>query len=677
MRQPSLGVVHHHRLTALALLGTALVTFTAPASARVTQVVIKTVESPAFGGKTFGAVGAYERISGQIVGEVDPKDRRNAVIVDIDLAPKNANGTVSYSTDFQVLRPIDRSKQNHRLLFEITNRGRTNALEMFNDSPTVNDVTTAGDPGNGFLMRQGYVLIETGWDVPPPAGKLFTITVPVAKNSDGSTITGPATEEFVIDKGQTPATEKLNYPAASGDQAQASLTVRKNYADAPIPVPASDWDFVDGKLNAVKLASGNFGGPGSFGPTALYELTYVARDPAVVGLGFAALRDIATYVRATKADSAEAPSLGGDIQFIYTFCSSQPCRTMHDFVQLGFNEAEGAPGTKAFDGVLNWKGGGSGIFMNYRFGQPVRTHRQHIARWTPEYQFPFANQELTDSVTGKSDSRQRRCEASKTCPKTFETNSANEYWAKASSMLLTDSDGHDLPPVENVRNYLLASHPHGPGNGRGICAQPRNPLKPNAALRALLTDLDAWVTEGEAPPADRVPRVADGTLAPPLPQAGMGFPAIPGVVYNGVHHTGDLFDFGKDFDKGMLSILPPRLLGTPYPVLVPKTDADGNDVGGVRMPEVAVPVATYTGWALRADGLDGCDAAGQKLAFAKTKTERMASGDPRLSLEERYADHVTYVGLVRRAAEELKAQRFMLEEDVAATVAAAEAAAVP
>jgi hypothetical protein len=403
----------------------------------------------------------------------------------------------------------------------------------------------------------------------------------------------------------------------------------------------------------------------------------VARDPTVVGLGFAALRDIATYVRNTKADSAEAPSLGGDIQFIYTFCSSQPCRTMHDFVQLGFNEAEGAGGAKTFDGVLNWKGGGSGIFMNYRFGQPVRTHRQHIARWTPEYQFPFANQELTDSVTGKSDSRQRRCEASRTCPKIFEANSSNEYWAKASSMLLTDSEGRDLPPAENVRNYLLASFPHGPGNGRGICVQPRNPLKPNATLRALLTDLDAWVTEGEAPPADRVPHVADGTLAPPLPQAGMGFPQIPGVTYNGVHHTGDLFDFGKDFDKGLLSILPPRLLGTPYPVFVPKADADGNDIAGVRMPDVAVPVATYTGWALRADGLDGCDAAGQKLAFAKTKAERLAAGDPRPSLEERYADHATYVSLVRRAAEELKAQRFMLDEDVAATVAAAEAAAVP
>ncbi|HEY3642581.1 MAG TPA: alpha/beta hydrolase domain-containing protein [Xanthobacteraceae bacterium] len=665
----------------LALIGIALVGCAPAANARVTQIVIKTVESPAFGGRAFGTVGPYERISGQIIGEVDPSDRRNAIIVDIGLAPKNPNGTVSYSTDFQILRPIDRAKGNRRLLYEITNRGRTNALEMLNDSQTGNDVDTAGDAGNGFLMRQGYVLLESGWDVPPPAGKLFSVTVPVAKNPDGSPITGPATEEFVIDKGETPARQRLNYPAASPDKSKASLTVRKNYADTPIPVPAADWDYADAKLNSVKLTSGNFGGPGSFGPTALYEFTYIARDPTVVGLGFAAIRDLATFLRNAKTDDQGTPNpLAGDVQFIYTFCSSQPCRTMHDFVQLGFNEAGSAAGTpsaKTFDGILNWKAGGSGMFMNYRFGQPVRTHRQHIARWTPEYQFPFADQKLTDTVTSKTDYRLRRCEESKTCPRIFEANSSNEYWAKASSMLQTDAQGHDLPGLDTVRYYLLASFPHGGGNGRGICAQPRNPLRPNAALRALLTDLDAWVTEGEAPPKDRMPRVADGTLAPPLPQSGMGFPQIPGVIYNGVHHTGDLFDFGPDFDKGLLSVLPPKLLGTPYPVFVPKTDADGNDIAGIRTPDVTVPGATYTGWALRADGLDGCDAAGQKIAFAKTKAERLAAGDPRLSLEERYADHAAYVDLVTRAARELKAQRLLLDEDVAATIAAAQAASVP
>ena len=661
---------------------TGVVLCSAPsAQARVTQVVIKATESPTFGGKSFGAVGQYERISGQIVGEVDPNDPVNAVMVDIGLAPKNSNGTVTYSTDFQILRPIDRTKGNKRLIYEITNRGRTNVLETLNDSKTGNDTTTSGDAGNGFLMRQGYIVLESGWDFSAPRnGKAFTATVPVAKNPDGSSITGPNTEEFVIDKVATPAAQRLTYPAASADKSKASLTVRRNYADAPIPVPASDWDYVDAKLNAVKLTSGNFGAPGSFGPTALYEFTYTAKDPVVASLGLAAIRDIATYLRNAETDDKGTPNpLAGDVTSIYSFCSSQPCRTMHDFVQLGFNQPERVAGavSPAFDGILNWKAGGSGLFINYRFSQPVRTHRQHIARWTPEYQFPFADQKLTDTVTGKTDFRLRRCEASATCPKIFEANSSNEYWAKASSMAQTDSLGHDLGGVANVRYYLLSSLPHGAGNGPGICAQPRNTLRPNAALRALLVDLDAWVTAGTAPPADRLPRVADGTLAPPLPQEASGFPRIPGVVYNGVHHTGDLWDFGPDVDKGFISVLPPRLVGTPYPVFVPKADADGNDIAGVRLPEVAVPVATYTGWALRADGLDGCDAAGQKIAFAKTKAERLAAGDPRPSLEERYADHAAYVSAVTRAAQALKADRFLLDEDVAAATAAAQAANVP
>jgi hypothetical protein len=664
----------------LALTGVVLVA-APPAQARVTQVVITATESPTFGGKSFGAVGQYERISGQIVGEVDPSDPLNAIIIDIGLAPKNPNGTVTYSTDFQILRPIDRTKGNKRLLYEITNRGRTNALETLNDSKTGNDTTTSGDAGNGFLMRNGYVLLETGWDFSAPRnGKLFTATVPVAKNPDGSAITGPNTEEFVIDKGTTAAARRLTYPAVSADKSKASLTVRRNYADAPIPVPAAGWDYVDAKLNAVKLTSGDFGGPGSFGSTALYEFTYVAKDPVVASLGLAALRDIATYLRNAETDDKGTPNpLAGDVSYIYSFCSSQPCRTMHDYVQLGFNQPERAAGAvpPAFDGILNWKAGGSGLFINYRFSQPVRTHRQHIARWTPEYQFPFADQMVTDTVTGKTDSRLRRCEATATCPKTFEANSSNEYWAKAASMMQTDSLGHDLGGVANVRYYLLSSLPHGAGNGPGICAQPRNPLRPNAALRALLVDLDAWVADGTAPPADRMPRVADGTLAPPLPQDASGFPRIPGVVYNGVHHTGDLWDFGPDFDKGFVSVLPPRLVGMPYPVFVPKADADGNDIGGVRLPEVAAPVATYTGWALRAEGLDGCDAAGQKIAFAKTRAERLAAGDPRPSLEERYPDHGAYVSAVTRAAQALKAERFLLDEDVAAVTAAAQAASVP
>jgi hypothetical protein len=236
---PKTAIVCGLSLTGAALCG-------APsAQARVTQVVITATEAPTFGGKSFGAAGQYERVSGQIVGEVDPKDPLNAIVVDIDLAPKNPNGTVTYSTDFQILRPIDRAKGNKRLIYEITNRGRTNVLETLNDSKTGNDTATSGDAGNGFLMRQGYIVLESGWDFSAPRnGKLFTATVPIAKNPDGSSITGPNTEEFVIDKGATPASQRLTYPAASAEKSKASLTVRRNYADAPIPVPATDWDYV-------------------------------------------------------------------------------------------------------------------------------------------------------------------------------------------------------------------------------------------------------------------------------------------------------------------------------------------------------------------------------------------------------------------------------------------------
>jgi hypothetical protein len=679
----------------LSLIGIASLGFLPVANARVTQIIIANTEAPTFeNNPSFGSVGQYERIEGTIIDEVDPKDPLNAIIVDIDRAPKNANGTVGYTASFQILRPMDLSKGNHRVIFELPNRGRTNVLGLFNDSGTLNTTTSSGDPGNAFLMNQGYTIVEGAWDTSAQGAGLFTVQFPIATNKDGSTITGPATEEFVIDVGSTPASQPLTYPAATADKSKASLTVRENYGDAPQTVPASGWDYIDTTaLNAVKLTSGNFGGPGSFGPTALYEFTYVAKQPVVVGLGYAALRDLATFLRNAKTDDNGVTNpLRGDVQAIFTVCSSQPCRTTRDFVLLGFNEAEHSPRKasrernfehqKVFDGMLNWKGGGSGIFMNYRLAQPGRTHRQHIARWTPEIQFPFADVDMFDRVTGKFGSRLDRCRRTSTCPKIFEANSANEYWAKASSGLTTDGQGHDLDldKAGNVRYYLFSSFPHGAGTAQGICQQPQNPLAPNQLLRALLLDLDDWVSTGREPPRNRIPRLADKTLAPALPQSGMGFPNIPGVIYNGIHHTGDLLQFGPQFDDGILTVLPPNV-DIPYKVYVPKTDDDGNDIAGIRTLDVAVPVATYTGWALRAEThpeqADGCDASGQRLPFAATKTARLAVGDSRFSLQERYKDHATYVNLVTAAAQRLEHERLLLEQDVQAYIAAAEAAAVP
>lgn len=684
-----------------ALLGLSVLALTPAAEARVTQINITKVETPTFAGANFGAAGQYERIEGTITGAVDPRNPRNAVITDIALAaPKNSDGTVSYSADFQILRPIDLTKGNHRLVFELPNRGTPVALLTLNDALPLNSTATAGGAGNGFLMNQGFTLVEGAWDITVKQGGTgFGVTFPIAVNPDGSTITGPASEEFVLDIGTTKATEPLTYPAASADKTKATLTVRENFGDTPQVVPADGWDFTDATLSAIKLTSGAFGGPGSFGPTALYEFTYTAKNPVVAGLGFAAVRDLATFLRdATADDNQVANPLAGDVQQIYTFCLSQPCRTLNDFVLHGFNQLEAARlpgGQKVFDGMLNWLGAGDGIFMNYRFAKPFLTHRQHIARMTPEFQFPFANEALFDPVTRKIDGRKVACELSLTCPKIMEVNSENEYWAKGGSLLTTDTLGHDLPLEADfdTRYYLLASLEHSAGAGSilpltpqpaGICRQTQNPMVGNFALRALLVDLDQWVSHGQTPPANRVPRRFDGTLVPSLPEAAEGFPKIPGVTYNGILHTGDLFDFGPEFDQGILTILPPISRGTPYPVFVPRTDADGNDIAGIRYPDVSVPVATYTGWGLRASAaadpvpiVDGCDALGQMIPFAKTKAARLAAGDPRLSLEERYADHATYVNLITQAATSLERQNLMLASDVQQYIAAAQAAAVP
>ena len=701
---------------ALAITSAVALGIVSPASARVTQLTITAVESPTFAGQSFAA-GQYERIEGTISGEVDPNNPQNAVIVDIEHAPRNANGTVSYSADFQIIRPIDLSKGNHRILFDLPNRGGPLGLSTFNDSRPSNNTTTSGSPGNGFLMNQGYTLVEGAWDTTVLQGTSatgFGVTFPIAKNRDGSSITGPTTEELVVDFNNQPATLPLTYPAASADQSKAELTVRANYGDTPMRLPSSAWAYTDGTLKAIKLTSGNFGAPPSFGPTALYEFTYIAKDPIVSGLGFAAVRDLADFLRNAKTDdNGVANPMAGDVQHIYSYCLSQPCRTMHDFVLWGFNETEqqrgrdhdgrghdgddrhdgdrgrdGGYGRKAFDGVLNWIGGGDGIYMNYRFAQPFRTHRQHIARWTPEFQFPWANLRTHDRVTGRTAGRLDRCLDSDTCPKIIELNSENEFYSKGGSLLTTDTAGRDLDlnQTPNVRYYLLSSAPHGAGTAAGICQQPQNPIVGNQALRALLVDLDQWVSSGREPPANRVPRRSDGTLVPSLPQAAEGFPKIPGVNYNGIMHTGDLWDFGRNFDDGIVTISPPILVGTPYPVFVPKTDVDGNDIAGIRLPDISVPIATYTGWALRASPatetggikiVDGCDASGQRIPFQHTKAERMAIGDPRLSLEERYPDHQTYVNMVTQAAQNLEQQRLLVDLDVQAYIAAAQAAAVP
>ena len=644
--------------------------FQAPmAEARITRIQVTSIQSPTFEGLSFGSVGPYEKIRGRAFGEVDSGNPQNTIIMDIGLAPRNQSGMIMYSMDFYILKPVQLAKGNHKLFYEVNNRGNK-VFGGFNNSGGGNDPTTAEDAGGGFLMNRGYSIAWSGWDISATQGdNRLTITVPIATNPDGSSIVGPSFEEFVIDNSTT-ITRPLSYRPATLDKSQASLNVREHFSDPRTPIPESGWEYVD-EVTIRLLPDGT-----AFQQGSIYEFTYVAKDPLVAALGLAATRDFVAFLRHAETDDlGTANPLAGDVQVAYGFGLSQSGRCLRDFLGLGFNEDEN--GQRVFDGINNYVSGAAGVNINFRFGQPARTERNRRDRFYPESFFPFANQVIFDPISAKTDGRLGRCLATDTCPKVFEINSANEYWVKAGSLLHMDTSGNDLPDPPNVRFYLLSTLQH--GGDPTPCQQPQNPVSANPALRALFVSLDEWVTLGTRPPRSQVPKRSNGTAVPPLPQEALGFPNIPGVTYNGLFTTRYLLDFGPLFDQGILTNYPPPLEGPVYPAFVSRTDRDGNEVAGIRLPEIEVPLATYTGWGLRRAGFgenDGCEGMGQKIPFKNTRAERLAAGDPRRSIEERYHTHRRYVREVEQAARRLERQRLLLEEDVERYIKDAEASDV-
>ena len=641
------------------------------AQARITEVKI-TTRTTAFGGYSWPGVGQYEVISGKAFGEVNPLDAKNAVIVDVALAPRNARGNVEYSFDFYMLKPLDLKKGAHKVMYEPPNRGGKtwNSLGRVTSGPGgTNDPASIVDPAvlkDSFLMPRGYTMVWSGWDKSAaPGGGNITITLPTAVNPGGSAITGPA-YEYIVTGGST---YTLSYAAATTNKSLAKLTHRVHLDDVPVEIPAAGWNY-NAAGTTISLVGGNFVN------NDIYEFSYTAKNPTVNGLGFAAVRDWNSWLRsATVDDFGTANPLAGDIQRIYTEISSQPGRFLNDFRHLGFNQAE--DGKKVFDGLMQWISAGSGINLNYRFSQPNRTERNRQDHLHVENVFPFANVTTQDPFTGKVDSRYAKCEATGTCPVAVEIYSANEYWVKSASLLHTTPDGQaDLPDSPYARNYLISSHQHGTGSAtsKGNCQQFQNPLNSAPIQRALFLALDDWVN-GIAPPASRVPRLADGMLANPLPQSAVGFPNIPGVTYTGLKTTRYLFDYGPNFyTTGIATINPPLvsppyqdnpLNGPIYPSYVPKTDSDGNEIAGVRLPDVTVPLATYTGWALRSGAWanDGCESSGQYIPFPRTAADRQATGDPRPSIEERYPSFGEYYAKVKNAIDGLVKDRLMLCED--------------
>jgi alpha/beta hydrolase family protein len=667
----------------LLLLGAAIpLLVPAVSEARLTEfrVDASRSQSPTFGGHSFAGVGQYEKIVGTFFGELNPNDPHNSVIVDIKLAPRNANGNVVYSADFYILKPISLHTGAHKVMYEPPNRGSKTwaTLGRFPGGNDPGSVTDGPTLDNAFLLPRGYTIVFSGWDKAAGtnnANFVTTISLPVAHNTDGSTITGPAFE-YIVSPG---ATFTLNYPAATTDQSQAKLTHRVHLDDNPVTVDSTGWAYTDSTGSAIKLTTG------SFVANDIYEFSYTAKDPTVNGVGFAAIRDLNTWLRhGHRDDKGNANPLDNDVRRIYTEVVSQPGRLLNDFRHLGFNQSEN--GKQVFDGMLQWIAAGDGISMNYRFSQPGRTERNRQDHLFNEAIFPFANVETFDSISRQVDSRLARCERTRTCPVSMEIYSANEYWVKAASLLHTTPDGrHDLPDSPFARDYFISSHMHGsaafpaPGTGtvpgKGNCQQPQNPLNSAPIQRALWIAMDEWVTNGAEPPRTRVPRLRDHTLAPPLPQSGMGFPNIPGVTYTGLKTTRYRFNLGPHFyDQGIATINPPLITppyednpanGPIYPSFIPRTDGDGNDIAGVRMADIAVPMATYTGWALRSgpQANDGCESSGQFIPFAKTKAARVASGDPRLSAEERYSSLNDYAGRIANALQRLVDKRLLLCED--------------
>jgi len=620
------------------------------AAARLTEIHVTAVE-PFADGMAFGAAGAYERVKGTFKGELDPSDPRNKVIVNLDKAQKNAAGRIEYEADFYILRPVDAAHGSRKILYDVTNRGRQYAHWMFGDARTVrNDPSAAEDAGNGLILRRGYVIVWSGWDPDAPRANAGLAMKPVIAMNGTVPIARVIRDELMSGgRGPLRKTFRLTYEAATLEQSQARLTVRRAETNPRREIPAEGWAYVNAREIRL-LPEGTAPEPGS-----LYEFHYPAKNPRVLGIGLAATRDLVSFLRYEAADSkGNANPAGAGVRHALAFGRSQSGRYLRDHVALGFNQDES--GRKVFDGVMAHTAGVGGVFLNYEFGQPARTNTQHEDHVFPENAFPFSSARQTDPVTGMTAGLLRNDGFD---PLWMETNTSTEYWQKGASLLVTDPLGiRDLAHPANARGYLVGGTQHGGQawmtSTAGPCVNPRNPHNPSPALRALLVALDEWVSEGKAPPASRTPRISDGTMVTPEKLA---FPAIPGVA---VAHRVNEFGVLKDWVK------PEMDLSQPYRPLVPQVDVDGNETSGILLPDVAAPLGTYTGWNLyKAPYVEGelCDRFGTYVPFAASRAEREAKNDPRLSLEERYGDHAGYARRVEEAVKNLVANRLLLAED--------------
>ncbi len=615
------------------------------AQSEVTRVEIRSTID-ALGGRSFGSVGAYELLKGTIFFAVDPANPSNRVIADLGKAPTNAQGRVEFSSDLFIIRPKDRSKGNGVLFFDVVNRGNKSLLSVFSRGTRATDFTTESEFGDAWLLTQGYTLVFVGWQFDIAAGKtLVGFTAPTATER-GAPIKGWVRMPFIPDAPAASFTYGRGYNTATYlpvnvQDRSYRLTVREGNFAPPRLIARDDWQFARVANGTTVVDPTSIALKGGFQPGFTYELAYETQNPPVAGLGMAAIRDAASAFRY----GSNQPAAGTRA---YLYGASQTGRLIREMIHEGFTLDES--GRKLFDAAFIQTGAvGFGSF-NERFAQP-----NELGPFT-QTKFPFLYKTTVDPVTGREDGLGARIPAGME-PKLFLVDSSSEYWdrGRVAAMRHTAMDGSaDLDDTPNVRQYQLAGTKHGAGsfpaaaNG-GQFGENTNDYR--WAQRGLMAALDAWARQGVTPPPSTHPNLKDGTL---VAHRDFRFPAVPGV-------TQPTFVPG-----GYRADVPAPYAAMPF--LLPKVDADGSEVAGIRLPIVAVPLGTLTGWNFRSAKIGAPTTliamAGSFMPFAKTKVDRERTNDPRPSIAERYSGRADYVSRVQRAATALAEQRFILREDI-------------
>ena len=684
--------------TAFAVLlfaGAAFLILPPPAVAEVKKIVVEKKVSPAFEGMSFGAAGRYETLAGRAYGELDPNDPHNAIITDIRLAPRNANGKVEYVASFFLVKPIDMSKSSRLLWHDVPNRGGRVTI-----APAER---TLGDIG----LSSGWQGDNAGGTVPGENNDY--VIVPVAKNPDGSPVTGLVMGRIVNVRGPDSQPmyvlgSPLPYKPLSLDTTKATLTTHASETVAGAigdekTIPGTDWAW------AKCSASNPFPGTPDptqiclkkgFDPGLLYQVVFTAKDPPVLGIGFAAFRDVAAFFRNAKQDDQGTPNpLAGNVSWVISRGRSQSGNFLRAFIQLGFTQDES--NRKVYDGA--WPIiAGRRVTLNARFATPDGALNLYQAG----SEGPLWWTDWPDTARGLPKAGiLDRCTTTRTCPKIIEHFGSAEIWdLNLSPSFVGTSADKDIPLPANVRRYYIPSTQHGggaggfsvsppagpscPGTNFGRGAWPANPVPHTETVNALRVHFRDWVMKDTPPPASVWPTLAGGYLVDPTKEA-LGFPTIPGLPPNaptGLMNPVRDYDWGPGFNNvdgsGVPSKMPPAIKQL-IKMKAVRVDADGNELGGVPVVLRDAPLGTYLGWNIVSDGFFKgriCNYAGGMIPFATTRAERLASGDTRLSLEERYTNHQGYVEAVKKAAAKAVSQGFLLQPDAAALVAQAAASNV-